>query len=50
VTFGIGSKLHLMAAAALAGIVAVSGTGHWTLSGQVEKDRMAKTHDLTDTA
>jgi methyl-accepting chemotaxis protein len=50
VKLGIGSKLHLMTVAALLGILAVSGTGLWTLSAQVEKGRMAKTHDLTDTA
>ncbi len=47
---GIGSKLHLMTVAALFGILTVSATGLWTLSGQVERGRMAKTHDLTDTA
>ena len=47
---GIGSKLHLMTVAALFGILTVSATGLWTLGGQVERGRMAKTHDLTDTA
>ena len=47
---GIGSKLHVMTVAALLGILAVSGTGLWTLKGQVERGRMVKTHDLTDTA
>ena len=47
---GISSKLHLMTLTALLGILLVSGTGLWTLSGQVERDRMAKTHELTDTA
>ncbi|MCJ2011715.1 methyl-accepting chemotaxis protein [Methylobacterium sp. J-076] len=39
-----------MTVAALLGILAVSGTGLWSLSGQVERGRMAKTHDLADTA
>ncbi len=47
---GIGSKLHLLTVAALFGILTVSATGLWTLSRQMERGRMAKTHDLTDTA
>jgi methyl-accepting chemotaxis protein len=50
VRIGIGAKLHTITAAALVGIVAVSGVGLFSLKAQVEQDRMAKTRNLTDVA
>ena len=47
---GIGAKLHTITAAALVGIVAVSGIGLFSLKAQVEQGRMAKTRNLVDTA
>jgi methyl-accepting chemotaxis protein len=50
VKIGLGAKLHTITAAALVGIVAVSGIGLVSLKSQVEQDRMAKTRNLTDVA
>jgi methyl-accepting chemotaxis protein len=50
VRIGIGAKLHTITAAALVGILAVSGIGLVSLKAQVEQDRMAKTRNLVDTA
>ena len=50
VKIGIGAKLHTITAAALVGIVAVSGIGLVSLKSQVEQDRLAKTRNLTDVA
>ncbi|SDO19860.1 methyl-accepting chemotaxis sensory transducer with Cache sensor [Methylobacterium phyllostachyos] len=47
---GIGAKLHTITAAALVGIVAVSGIGLVSLKTQVEQDRMVKIRNLVDTA
>jgi methyl-accepting chemotaxis protein len=50
VRIGIGAKLHTITAAALVGIVAVSGIGLFSLKTQVEQDRMAKTRNLAEVA
>ncbi|WP_298967925.1 cache domain-containing protein [uncultured Methylobacterium sp.] len=48
--FGIGAKIHAITAAALVGILAVSGICLLSLSDRIEQDRMIKTRHLSEAA